>query len=539
MKLSDCPVHLTDEALPVFRPLDPSLSDPSPQAPAVLIYVDPASPPDWIEKTWKSLLAQTLPPAAISLFGYRCAVKTLSAAVALIPETIDTLLLLRAGPFCHPEALARGAAALAASSSPLLYADERKGGHGPDEGEIWFRPDWNPDLAHAQPYAGEAFFCRRDLLIWPGPLPRRSTLDIPGLAARTLFWDLFLQAAEAFPETPPDHLAQHLFWQTPAVSDSPSAPAQEAALLRRTARAQAGARARRTEAGSYRWDFPQTENADPLVSIIIPTRNYRKVLEPCVESILTKTKGVSFEIIIADNETNEADSLAYLDDLRRRGVRVVPCPGPFNFSRVNNTAAAEAKGTLLAFLNNDIEVVEADWLAEMAQHALRPDIGAVGARLLYPDGRIQHAGVICGVGHVAAHAFRFFPPDSPGVAGRLQALQNYTAVTAACLVIRREIFERVGGYDVENLAISNNDVDFCLRVREAGFWNLYTPHAVLLHHESASRGGEYDSPEKKQRYGAEVRYMKKRWREWLQRDPAYNPGLTRFAEDFSLAPPRA
>lgn len=273
----------------------------------------------------------------------------------------------------------------------------------------------------------------------------------------------------------------------------------------------------------------------PLISIIIPTRNGLALLKQCIESIQQKTDYQNYEILVVDNNSDEPEMLAYLEGLDgAAGISVLPYPGTFNFSAINNFAVEHAKGELLAFLNNDIEVIEPSWLNEMASLAIREQTGAVGARLWYPDDRLQHAGVIVGIRGLAGHAMKFLPKDSPGYQGRAMLVQNYSALTAACLVVRKEVFKLVGGFDEINLAVAFNDVDFCLRLVEAGYLNVWTPFAELYHHESATRGAE-DTMEKQLRFQGEVHYMLKRWEQYLEHDPAYNSNLTRVTEGFELS----
>jgi GT2 family glycosyltransferase len=278
--------------------------------------------------------------------------------------------------------------------------------------------------------------------------------------------------------------------------------------------------------------------------------------------LLAKTTYPNFELLIVDNDSDDAETLAYLRELSNpesqfsgspaplapspvsdlppppRPVRVLHFPGEFNYSALNNFAVAHTDAPLVALLNNDLEVITPEWLDEMASHALRPEIGCVGAKLYYPDDRIQHAGVILGIGGVAAHAWQTHPRGAAGQAHRNLLQQNLSAVTAACLVIRREIYQQVGGLNAEELKIAFNDVDFCLKVRAAGFRNLWTPYAELYHHESASRGKE-DTLEKRDRFRSEVEYMRATWGEILDNDPAYNPNLTLTINDFTYAlPPR-
>lgn len=282
----------------------------------------------------------------------------------------------------------------------------------------------------------------------------------------------------------------------------------------------------------------------PKVSIIIPTRNCAELLRMCVDSLLGKTAYPDFEIILVDNGSDSPGAIACLDELSGRGVKIIRDPAPFNFSALNNRAVAHASGTALAFLNNDLEVITPGWLAEMVSHAMRPGVGAVGAMLYYPDDRVQHAGVVLGTMDsppspgVASHVFPLGLRGEEGWGHHLNLVQNYSAVTAACMVIRREIFDQLGGFNETDLAVAFNDVDFCLRVRAAGYRNVWTPFAELYHHESASRGRD-TAPENAARYERERRYMREKWGPVLDDDPAYHPNLTLLRGDFSLAwPPR-
>jgi glycosyltransferase involved in cell wall biosynthesis len=275
----------------------------------------------------------------------------------------------------------------------------------------------------------------------------------------------------------------------------------------------------------------------PLVSIIIPTRDRADLLSICVDSILAKTTYPNFEIIIVDNGSVEPTTFALFARLPESRVRILRDESPFNFSALNNRAAREARGAMLCLMNNDIEIVTPDWLEEMVSFAALPDVGAVGARLWYPDGRLQHGGVVLGVGGVAGHSHKFVPRGKPGYFCRAVLHQAFSAVTAACLVVRKSIFEQVGGLD-EELEVAFNDIDFCLRVRQAGYRNVWTPFAEMIHHESASRGHE-TTPDKQRRFQKEITCMRERWQEVLRHDPAYSPNLTLEAENFDIAwPPR-
>lgn len=273
----------------------------------------------------------------------------------------------------------------------------------------------------------------------------------------------------------------------------------------------------------------------PLVSIIIPTRNGLELLRGCVESIHERTTYPHYEILVVDNNSDDPATLDYLDELASSSdVRVLRYNGPFNFSAINNAAVAQANGDFVTLLNNDIEVISPDWLTEMVSWAMQPDTGCVGAKLYYGDGTIQHAGIILGIGGVAGHSHKHFAGNSRGYFSRLKLCQNISAVTAACLLIRTSIYRQVGGLNETDLKVAFNDVDFCLRVQDSGYTNIWTPFAELFHLESTTRGHE-DTPQKKERFQREVIYMKREWGDRLMNDPYYSPCLTVKREDFSIS----
>ena len=244
-------------------------------------------------------------------------------------------------------------------------------------------------------------------------------------------------------------------------------------------------------------------------------------------------------LFVVDNQSTDVATLAYLQELDGAGTaRVLRYPGPFDYAAINNFAAAQANGVLIGLINNDIEANDPSWLREMVSHALRPDVGAVGAMLLYPDGAIQHAGCVLGIGGVAGHVYEGWPGTAPGHGARLRAVQDVAAVTAACLVVRKQIWDEVGGLD-RAFPIAYNDIDFCLRLREARYRVLWTPHARLVHRQSASRGADRDGA-KRVRLQRDKTAMRLRWGEKLLRDPFYSPNLSLADSDVRLAfPPRA
>lgn len=271
------------------------------------------------------------------------------------------------------------------------------------------------------------------------------------------------------------------------------------------------------------------------VSVIIPTRNLGSVLDTCLRSIFEKTKYPNYEIVLLDNGSNEPETLAIIEDWQSKFPdRFVweKHDVPFNYAKINNHAVKKAKGKYLLFLNNDTEVIHDSWMDAMVEQAQRPSIGAVGAKLLYPDKTIQHAGVVAGIGGVAGHSHKFFDAKADGYFDQLQTINNYSAVTAACLMCRRDVFEAVGGFE-EKLAYAFNDVDLCFKIVEKGYRNIYLPHVSLYHHESKSRGYE-DTPEKQKRFSKEITYMQERWSELISNDPCYSPHLTDKHEDYRI-----
>jgi glycosyltransferase involved in cell wall biosynthesis len=282
-------------------------------------------------------------------------------------------------------------------------------------------------------------------------------------------------------------------------------------------------------------------NPAPKVSVIIPTRNQAKLLARCIEGVLTATDYPSLDVTIVDNDSDDAETTKlFAELLKRPRVRVVPYRGAFNFAAINNFAVGQTDGAILTFLNSDIEIRQSDWLREMVSHAAQPEVGAVGAKLYYPNGNIQHAGIVTGLGidRVAGHFCFRAPRSYAGPFGQLLLAREVSAVTGACMVVRRSVFLEAGGLDQVHLAVAYNDVDFCLRLRRLGYKNIFTPFAELVHHESATRGSDL-SPQKRERFLKEVEYMKQQWADVLLCDPYFNPNLSLDSALPDLArPPR-
>jgi O-antigen biosynthesis protein len=280
------------------------------------------------------------------------------------------------------------------------------------------------------------------------------------------------------------------------------------------------------------------EKKNPI-SVIVPTKDQAKVLEACCRGVLERTDYKNIELIIIDHESKSRDAVKLFDKLKADPrVRVIPYKGEFNYSAMNNMAVKSANGDLICLLNNDVDVINSDWLHEMAGHAVLSDVGIVGAKLLYSDGRTQHGGVILGVAGVAGHRFHLLDRHDIGPSGLAVLSSDISAVTAACILMRKEIFEQVGGFDEAHLKVAFNDVDLCMKVMSAGYRNIYNPYATLYHYESLSRGDDLSGP-KKERFEKEVAFMLEKWGDFLEKDRFYNPNVNLPSADYSLSwPPR-
>ncbi|ESS71597.1 hypothetical protein MGMO_94c00120 [Methyloglobulus morosus KoM1] len=419
----------------------------------------------------------------------------------------------------------------------LIYSDEDKVDELGRRFAPHFKSDWNVDLFYSYNMISHLGIYHTDHLKVLGGF----RVGFEGAQD----YDLALRYIERIKPEQIYHIPRVLYhWRVHAESTAQSTASKPYAMLagvralnENFQRQQINAKAELI-AHWYRIHYSLPDNP-PLVSLVIPTRNGLQLLQQCVVSILDKTTYPKYEILIVDNGSDDPATLQYLNELKLESrIRVVRDARPFNYSALNNAAVKLARGEIIGLLNNDLEVISPEWLTEMVSIALQPSVGAVGARLWYPNNTLQHGGVVLGVGGVAGHSHKHLPKRKIGYMGRASIIQSFSAVTGACMVIRKAIYEEVNGLNETELEVAFNDVDFCLRVREAGYRNIWTPYAELYHHESATRGDE-DTLEKQKRFSKEVQYMNDNWDGFLVNDPAYSPNLTLKYEDFSYAwPPR-
>jgi GT2 family glycosyltransferase len=402
----------------------------------------------------------------------------------------------------------------------LIYSDEDKIDGQGQRVEPFFKPDWSPDLLLSMNYVCHLTVVRRALLEEVGGIR-------PGYEG-SQDYDLLLRVTERARRIV--HVPQVLYhWRkipgSAAAEQNAKPYAFDAAR-----RALTDAVRRRGIDASISMPFPGTYHVayavpdPPHVSIVIPTRDGVDLLRTCIESIQQKTTYSSYELLVVDNGSSDPATLEYFAEVREKH-RVLPYPRPFNWSAINNFAVPHARGSVLLFMNNDMEVISPGWLEALVAHVQRPEVGVVGAKLLYPDGRLQHAGVVLGLGGIAGHGFRLLPGDARAYFHFPQVVRDVSAVTGACMMVRREVFDRLGGFD-EQLRVAFNDIDFCLRASEAGHRIVYTPHAVLYHHESATRGPGHP-PE-------EEAVMNRRWGQHLAEDPFYSPHLSLVSPGYQV-----
>lgn len=439
--------------------------------------------------TQQSLTAEGLAPLVIGAPE----TPTLATAIARIDWAAKPWLMpVRPGDRIAPGTTDAYRAAMADGAARIIYADDDLL-IGRRRARPYFKPDWNSELFRHQDYLTGACIVHAT----------RTDLEAVAddSADEATDWATGLVASMAGQGTPL-HLRDMLHHRRHRPPQRlPARPIAIAADL-------------------------------PPLSVIVPTRNRVDLLRTCLDGVAA-AQYPQVDVIVVDNDSDDPETLAYLAALDPARHRVLRHSGAFNYSAINNRAAEQAQGRLLCLLNNDIEMTDPHWLAIMATQALRPDVGAVGARLLYPDGRIQHAGVVIGVGNAAGHAHRFLRPDEEGYFHRHSLPQFTMAVTAACLVVERDKFMAVGGLNERDFAVAFNDVDFCLRLNRQGWQSLYEPRATLIHHESVSRGLDRD-PVGAARFAGELAALKRLWQTDEIYDPYHHPALSRASEQFAV-----
>lgn len=410
---------------------------------------------------------------------------------------------------------------------PVMYGDQDEIDTKNRRSRPWFKPDWDGDMILAQDYVSIA--CAFPVAAARAVCARHRADATSEPADSVAAYALLLRLAGPGGHDVGVRHIHRVTTSTPAGYWSRPCPERITFLGMLLAPLQAHVVDGPFGTASIRWPLPSRL---PLVSIVVPTRDRLDLLQPCIEGVLEQTRYANFEIIIADNGSVEVETIEFLERITTDPrVRIVSWPHAYNYSAINNFAVQATRGEYVCLLNNDIEILDGEWLGELMRHACRDGAGAVGARLLYPDRSIQHAGVVVGMGNAAGHAHRALPEGEPGYFAHALIARGATAVTAACLVVSRAMFDAVGGLDEQDLRIAYNDVDFCLKLRAAGACNLYVPGAVLIHHESKSRGQDM-APEHRERYLKELGVLQQRWDTTRFQDPTHHPVLDRSSEIY-------
>jgi len=461
--------------------------------PPIIPVVDATGGSGSVEKTLASIAAgTTVNPIIVGARTARGAttVRVPSELAGLVSASGALLCIIPAGDIIAPGALETYSAFAAhAESASVIYADDDLWADGKRHSPH-FKSSWNPELFDHHDYV-------------TGSAALRVTTDMLAGLDREDWLEILTRRAIARGKAPV---------HVPAV------------LHHRRQRPQPAPPGKPAHA---------VPDPAPLVTVIVPTRNRLTYLRKCVEGV-GRTAYPNVELMVVDNGSDEPETLEYLNSIAKNGTSVLRIPGPFNFSALNNAAVRHARGEFLCFLNNDVEVVDPDWLALLVRQAMRAHVGAAGGRLLYPDGTVQHAGVVTGVGGGAAHAHRNLRDSDDGYFLRDRLPQHVSAVTAACLVVSKRKFVAVGGFDEIDFRVAFNDVDLCLKLNARGWQSFYEPRAVLIHHESKSRGSD-SALENRARFAAELAALKRHWGTDGQRDPYHHPHLSPFCEQFHIA----
>lgn len=399
-----------------------------------------------------------------------------------------------------------------------------------------FKTGWDPELVLGRDPIGMLVAYRKDLLDEVGGMASLSSVDLA-------LYELALRATSNARPGGIQHIPAVLCHRGPAQASRPSDDDEEE--VKKTVRGWLASNGIDGEVVPAplkpAWNRIIRDVPEPLpvVSVIVPTRDRSDLLRRCADGVLFRTDYPALELIIIDNDSSEPATIELLGKLSADPrVRIISAPGPFNYPALNNVAARQAAGDILLLLNNDIDVIEPDWLRELVSHAVRPDVGAVGAKLLYADGRVQHAGVVMGPDMTLVHKLRLADRDDIGPFGELALTREVSAVTGACLALRRAVYFEVGGLD-EKLRVAFNDIDLCLRIGNHGYRIVWTPFAELFHLESASRGYDHESLEKQELAAREARYFSCYWRSILNDDPFHNPNIIyRWDKTILADPPR-
>ena len=460
----------------------------------------------------------------------------LAADAALAAASGEFVGFLFPGDGLSEDALYQIAAGIAAHGNvDLFYTDEDSIDSSGLRQDPRFKPGWDRDLLLASNYVGQFAIFRDSLLKEIGGV-QESAEDIT-------CWHLLLRAASAVTDDRVQHLplvCYHRRKESAGFSPQSIVPESSIRILSEYLQACGETPADFMPAApgtNYIRVVRPVPEPQPLVSVIIPTRDQADLLKQCVEGVLSRTDYSRLELLIVDNDSQDPDTLAFFETIAEedRRVRILKYPGKFNYSAINNAAVREAQGDVLLLLNNDTEVISSHWLKEMVAHAVRPEVGAVGAKLLYPDGRLQHGGVVLGPEGAVIHIQRLADRFANGYLNQLSAPRTLSAVTGACMAIRREVYDEVGGLDEINLPVAFNDIDLCLRLGDLGYRIIWTPFAELIHHESASRPDWAIGHELEQ--GArEQQYFRATWGKLVDtNDPFHNPNL-RFGWNESSIP---
>lgn len=511
---------------------------------SIILYLDPAIPTAACAKAVRSVLKQfymdwelvlvrhtetandvTLSDGRMFYISDKAANAAQALNMGIAAATGDYILPLKGSDELSPAALFYLGHALQGEKRPsVLYGDEDHLTKGGNRTQPWFKPAWNEEMFLAQDYISACCLMETEAA--------RHAPPVPDTCAEAAIYTLMLHHLTAVPDCNIAHIP-HILCHRGTTIDRDTLSTRLRVVARHLNTS--GAKVIAGRFASVRVVWPLPDNL-PLISIIVPTRDKVKLLRKCVRGIITNTSYPNIELLIVDNNSTKRATHRYFAELSRDSrVHIIHFPGAYNYSAINNYAVTQARGTYICLLNNDTEIIDPDWLTELMRQAARPHVGAVGAKLLYGDGSIQHAGVVIGLGpgEAAGHAHRFLGKGKGGYFNQPHLPQYVSAVTAACLLVEKRKFEAVNGFDADNLAVAFNDVDLCLKLGAAHWRNVYSPQAVLIHHESKSRGRDA-SPKHVERYRKELNFLQQRWNIKNFQDPNHNPNLSRATETFQL-----